>query len=130
MIQWTMDIDYLIATRETVLIKDIESCGGKKLNVIRYDNFFCLIYSGYTLLAYDENLCGEINIKFILQSISDGDNCTGYVILFLALSDACRRMLKQKSYDKMFHQCGHCLWFGALDVIIAENDLGIITKNK
>lgn len=49
------------------------------------------------------------------------------VFLFLALSNTCRGMLKQKSCDKILHEVPQdSVWYHVLNEIITSNDLGII----
>lgn len=129
MVKHSMDIDYIITTSDTIRMRDIIPDNKKIVNMEEVGDSIYLFYHEHVLMTFGkESMDDEIDVWRIFKSIRNG-RISAKVLLFLALSDTCRRVLKQKYYDKILNNAAlHCFMFNVLNEIVIRNDLGIIIK--
>lgn len=126
-----MDLDHLIKTRDYILLSDLLAANKNVENVNFEESFICFNYCGRKYVGFPPN--AKIKTSLFLKGIENGDiffDHKMFVIFSLESSSICRTMLKQKSYDKIVsHTYGSFdLWAAVLNIVVTENDLGIIIK--
>lgn len=125
-----MDINRIIETRDNILLIQVLAAN-KNVRAISTSSYISYCYRGKNKHSLSYN--PQFQVSFILDEI---ENNTGghdyqfyvFLVLILETSSICRQKLKQKSYDIISRNLDpHML--SALNTIIKENDIGIITKN-
>lgn len=128
-----MDIDHLIKTRDCVLLSELVTAN-KNVKITHTEGHpLYFDYCGQKCVSADPGK--KIKISLLLKGLENGDtifHCEMLVILFLDSSSVCRRLLKQKSYDRIINRaigwtCSY-FWIALLNIVVAENDLGLIVK--
>lgn len=135
-----MDIDYLIKTEKFLSVNQILTANKNIRNI--NDGSKGIIFFEYCGRKMELRCGKKIKVSTITRQVQRVEE--GYVeyyysinvllVLILDVSNIFKRMLKQVFYDnfseKFFRNSGYlgCFWFIVLNVIITENDMGIITK--
>lgn len=130
-----MDLDHLIRTRDYIFFSEI-LVANKNVKLInnRLSNRINFYYCGHDCMEFEK----KIKTSSLLKEIGNCSMITcdidrTLLILSLDSSYICRQQLKQKSYHKILLYClgyDDLFWSVALNIIVTENDLGIITRRK
>lgn len=129
-----IDIDYLIKTRDHILFSELVAANKnvKNIEIIDDGKRIAFNYCGRFFLKANTKIKTSLFLTEIEDNIDDM-YCATFITLALDSSNICRQRLKQKSYDKFLlttidFESLFTFLLTALNIIIIENDLGIMVK--